>query len=83
MEFLKCLFLKYGSFDDRITNQWVEVLNIDLRICSNTHFTWPQTDLPALWARYTLHNLFITYIVTVGSSNHSLVHVLIVLQLSP
>jgi hypothetical protein len=37
------LFLKYGSFDDIIINQWVEILNIDLRICSNTHFTWPQT----------------------------------------
>ena len=74
----KCLFLKYGSFDDIIINQWVEILNIDLRICSNTHFTWPQTDSLAVWARCTLHNLFIAYVLAVGSSNPSLVHSLIV-----
>jgi hypothetical protein len=79
----KCLFLKYGSFDDIIINQWVEILNIDLRICSNTHFAWAETDPPAVWARGTLHNLFITYVLAVVSSNHSLVHGLIVLQLNP
>ena len=82
MEFFK-VFLKYVSFDDIIINQWVEILNIDLRICSNTHFTWPQTDPSAVWARCTLHNLLITYVLAVGSSNHSLVHGLIVLELNP
>jgi hypothetical protein len=39
MEFL---LLKLGYFSNKIISQWVEVLNIDLRICSNSNFICPQ-----------------------------------------
>jgi hypothetical protein len=42
MEFFLSLLLKSGYFSDIIMNQWAEVLNTDLRICSNTHFIWPK-----------------------------------------
>jgi len=43
MEFFsKSLLLKYGYFSYRIISQWVKVLNIDLRIGSNSNFIWPQ-----------------------------------------
>jgi hypothetical protein len=39
---MKYLLIKQCYFSDRIIRQWVEVVNIDIRMCSNTNFIWPQ-----------------------------------------
>jgi hypothetical protein len=49
------------------------------------HFLWSQIRQAAqqFWAPWLSQNLFIAYILAVGSSNPSLVHSLIAWQLSP
>jgi hypothetical protein len=83
MEFFLSLLLKSDYFSDIIMNQWAEVLNTDLRICSNTHFIWPKNvsafvnfkigackrmKIPAVCARLAHQNLFLA----IESSNPSL-----------
>ena len=43
------LDIKIRLFSDVSINQCVEILYIDLRIYSDTHFIWPQNDVTLLF----------------------------------
>ena len=45
--FLSLCYYKKGYFSNGIISQWIKVLNIDLRICSNSNFVWPQ-NIPVI-----------------------------------